>query len=240
MRKKLHKEQQIKASGKMEQFHQDQLSDSDLAFMAVTLEAPIVFQDMLGDKKAKLCDESIYGLHSMISDMQPDSALLSIALCARQLAFNHAHKGPALKILAMQAERIITDYAPLWLRHARGGKLSREETLLVLSTIPEDMEEMAELLDIARMGIGRSAPAHGTLCKLLKVQAESHGAIAEEFLSVLEQNIQVSRDHAPLQNNNILDLQISRITRGLGNAAKDYGVPVIIRTGNNVLAFPER
>lgn len=55
------------------------LSEKELAKLTNTLQIPMIVQGIL-DGQESFTPDMQYGLHEILSDYQPDSALLSIAL----------------------------------------------------------------------------------------------------------------------------------------------------------------
>src|SRR5688572_11541683 len=90
------------------------LNDKELATIANRLQVPLIISDILAGE-CELTDDVHYGLHSVISELQPDSALLSIALGALKIANAYHKASPGLAVLKLQCESIVDDYAAIWL-----------------------------------------------------------------------------------------------------------------------------
>jgi hypothetical protein len=160
------------------------LSKKELATVANRLQVPLIISDILAGE-GELTDDVHYGLHSVISDLQPDSALLSIALGGLKIANAYHQASPGLAVLKMQCESIIDDYAPLWLQNAEDGEVEENDALDVLSRVSEDLEGLGELLELATGFLQAKDPTASALSKILAIQAKSHAVIADELFGAL-------------------------------------------------------
>lgn len=161
------------------------LNQTDLATLINKLEVPVVIGAAL-DYKKKLQDDVHYALHDMLSDMQPDTALLSIALGVKTIAVRYSGSNSGTEILAMECDRIIHEYGPLWLENARRGHIDNAYLISILENIPEDLETLSEMIALHLTYAAFDSKAVAELCDILQVQADAHAIIAEEFLSVME------------------------------------------------------
>lgn len=190
------------------------LKAKELAIVANRLEAPMAVSDILSGRE-RMTKDVIAALHDVISDQQPDAALLCVAICARKIAGAHAKASPSLRVLEIESGRIIDDYAELWLRNAESGAAVDEfEALDAVSRVAEDLEEMAEMLEI-NMSYLREIDAKAyTLCNILSIQARSHALVAEAFMEAIDDAV-----YAP--------------------PASSGAAPVMAaRTADNVVRFP--
>ncbi len=163
------------------------MNDKDRAFVANKLQAPLVVSGIM-DGGESLSDETRYALHCLISDMQPDSALLAIALAASNIASVHYASSPGIRILKLQSECIINDYAALWLQNAQGQAVSENDALETLSYVAEDLENLSELLELGMGAIESKDETANQLLDILLIQARAHSMVAEAFLDALEMN----------------------------------------------------
>jgi hypothetical protein len=194
------------------------ITDKDLARLTNRLQVPLVVQDIL-DGKESLTGDIQYALHEILSNYQPDSALLCIALSAKRIAQRFMHLAPSMAVLRMDCERIIEDYARLWLDHARKRPVDDNLLMDTLSDIPEDLESLAELLDCAAMYLERKNAEAAGLCEILAIQARSQALIADSFIDLMERHT-----GAPLA------------TTGTGQDNQEPGKPA--EKGANVIPFP--
>lgn len=179
------------------------LTDKDLAKLTNSLQVPLVIQDIL-DGKEILTGDIQYGMHEVLSNYQPDSALLCIALSARRIAQRYLHLAPSMAVLRMDCERIIEDYAQLWLDHARQRPIEHNMLMDTLTDIPDDLESLAELLDSACLYlVNKNAEAAG-LCEILALQARSQAIVADTFVDLIEKETGAApaatlQDNTPLK-----------------------------------------
>lgn len=162
------------------------------------------------------CDLTQYGLHSELSNLQPDSALLAVAIGALDIVQGLSDLPfPTLKILGFECERILEEYAPLWLENARTEAVNPDSVLELLSTIPDDFGSLIELLHLVSELITETHDIEASLLDILKVQSSSHALIAEEYLDVLsttDENISdeplyIEAAHIP--NDNIIQFPLN-------------------------------
>ena len=170
------------------------VTKEDVARLHAYLVVPVAVADALASA-APLEGETQYGLHVALSEIDPDSALLAIALSSYRIAQDFTGKIPVASALKMEADKIIQDYAPDWLAHYHDHPVQGDDLYDLLSHVPEDLESLAELLESLQASIRDSLdPAH-TLWSVLAIQARAHMEIADYVLSELEnENIDAGQD----------------------------------------------
>ena len=188
------------------------LSENELAKLTNTLQVPLIVQDILDDN-GMLSPDVQYGLHEVLSNYQPDSALLCIALSARKIAARFQHNSPNMAVMKMECDRMIADYAELWIQNAESKMIDNNLVFDTLEQIPEDLEALGELLEV-NMSFLR--PAHeelASLCEILAVQARAQVLIADTFIDMMEQKAEEPVDTTPIAyNDNVVQFPGS-ITR---------------------------
>jgi hypothetical protein len=170
------------------------VTKEDVARLHAYLVVPVAVADALA-AAAPLEGETQYGLHVALSEIDPDSALLAIALSSYRIAQDFTGQIPVASALKMEADKIIQDYAPDWLAHYHDHPVQGDDLYDLLSHVPEDLESLADLLESLQASIRDSLdPAH-TLCSVLAIQARAHMEIADYVLSELEnENIDAGQD----------------------------------------------
>lgn len=161
------------------------LSEQELASVTNRLQVPLIIQDILDDEGI-LTDDIQCGLHEILSDDQPDSALLCIALSAQKIANRYKGTSAALKILSMESNRIIAEYASIWLKNAQEKSLDDNMVFETLVHIPEDLESIAELLEAGMISLQLENNQSAALCQILIIQARAQAMIAETYLESME------------------------------------------------------
>lgn len=161
------------------------VTKEDVARLHAYLVVPVAVSDALMSA-TPLDGETQYGLHVALSEIDPDSALLAIALSAYRIAQDFAKDVPVATALKMESDKIIQDYAPDWLAHYHSHPVQGDDLFNLLSHVPEDLESMADLLESLQASIrDEDHPAH-TLCSVLAIQARAHMEIADYVLTELE------------------------------------------------------
>lgn len=161
------------------------VNEKDIAKLATTLQVPLIAQDILDDAAA-LNDDVRYALHLVLSEYQPDTALLCIALSARKIAGRFQKKSSAMAVLKMECDRIIADYAEVWLDHVKNHPIDDNVLFDTLGQIPEDLEALAELLELNTALLEHEAPAIAGLAGILGTQARAHALIADTYIDEIE------------------------------------------------------
>lgn len=159
------------------------LTNKEVATLTNKLQVPAVVGDILNGNDT-LTDEVQYALHEVISDLQPDSALLAIAVSAAKIAKIYESASPGMRVLRGECLRIIDDYGALWLKNARNENMDGDSVLDILAHAPEDLEGLAELLELGMVFLKAKDTQAAALCEILYIQAGAHAMIADEFIAV--------------------------------------------------------
>lgn len=161
------------------------VTKEDVARLHAYLVVPVAVSEAL-ICGAPLEGETQYGLHVSLSEIDPDSALLAIALSAYRIAQDFTGQIPVASALKMEADKIIQDYAPDWLAHYHDHPVVGDDLYDLLCHVPEDLESLADLLESLQASIrDPQDPAH-TLCSVLAIQARAHMEIADYVINELE------------------------------------------------------
>ena len=163
---------------------QSALTDQQLATLHARFVVPIAVQMILNDTE-QLDDACEAALHECLSELSPDTGLLCLALCTQHVAA-FARQSPIAKMLGISAARIADDYGAALLAEAGGndGRLSDQDAITLLHQIPEDLEELATLMDAVLAQSDPHSP-EGLLCDILSVQAMVHAERAGHELAEL-------------------------------------------------------
>lgn len=159
------------------------LKPRDLASVATKLQVPIIVSDILNGTE-ELSDETEYALHEAISELQPDSALLCIAMSGAKLA-NTGGKATCMRVLEIECRKIIDEYAMLWLRNAEGGSVDEDQAFETLSGAQEDLEDLSGLLDNCLSIFEHKNPDAAIICNILSIQASAQAVIAEAYFEAI-------------------------------------------------------
>ncbi len=158
------------------------LERSDIDKLRNHLIVPLAVSDILYHD-LEVEPDMQYGLHMALSEIDSDSALLAIALCAVDLAERNMIYAPIASALQSEAQNIIEEYGPAWLYHHTRGPMPQDTYLDILQTVPEDLEALGDLMDALCADLGCVNDTTPLLCNLLSVQARAHMEITEFILS---------------------------------------------------------
>lgn len=163
---------------------QSSLTDQQLATLHARFVVPIAVQMILNDSE-QLDDECEYALHECLSELAPDTSLLCLALCGQQVAAA-AGNTAIVRMLGISCKRIADEYGAALLAEAGYGetRLSDQDALIMLHNVPEDLEELAALMDATLSESDPHSPA-GLLCDILSVQAMVQAERANHALAAL-------------------------------------------------------
>lgn len=159
------------------------LAEQDLAYMVSRLEVPLVIKEILEGKQA-LCDETHYALHETLSELQPDTALLAIVL-SMQAITKHSHS-PFSMSLNFEASRLIQDYGSLWISNAKNNSPSLDRIFDVIIHVAEDLESIAELLELHESSLKEQNQTITELCQILYIQARAQALVAQTFMDMVD------------------------------------------------------
>jgi hypothetical protein len=160
------------------------LSDINIAKLYASLELPIVAGELLQGGQMLDPDEE-YAFHEAMSDMQPDAALLCIALCSEQISMMLPKKIPEAEALLEEAGNIIATYGSLWLiRITEGSPVPEEFIIDALKNIPDDLGKIRDLMADLDIQIPHEEVASQFL-SIMQAQAEANIVIAETHLEAL-------------------------------------------------------
>jgi hypothetical protein len=183
------------------------LKPKDLASVATKLQVPLIVSDILnGDER--LDGDTEYSLHEAISEMQPDSALLCIALCGSKVANMAASS--SMRILEIECRKIIEEYALLWLKNAEGNDVDENTALEALSGAAEDLESLAGLLENCLPLLERKNPNAAAVCEILHVQAQAQALVAEAYFEALEEASAAPEIEMPAMSSNVIPFPVQR------------------------------
>lgn len=163
----------------------ERLSENHLDLLEQNLIVPLAVSDIL-THKLPVEPEMQYGIHLALSEIDPDSAVLAIALCALHIAQKFYNDVPIAAGLHKEARDIIGNYAPGWIYHHQHGPMKSEIYHSVLADVPEDLEALADLMDALAAEVGLDNSAIDTLIGVLSVQARAHMEIADYILLEME------------------------------------------------------
>jgi CheY-like chemotaxis protein len=169
-----------------------------LAALINKLQAPLVVSDILTGKETG--EESSYALTRMISDMQPDAAILAIALSMRKIVQPYLKASPSLQMTEIECTRLTEDYAHQWTTQPLNAETPYAEAFETLEQAAEDLEYLEELLDLNINYLNSKDIGGVALCRLLRTQTIAQRHICEAFCGKLESEID-REDDAVLASN---------------------------------------
>lgn len=167
------------------------LNERELANLHIALEAPLAVIDILDQENAEnscISEEDHMALSILFSEMNPLQALISIACCMQHITKKLSNfvdqKNAVCVTLSLQADFILNDYAPLWLK-TKNAKKSETEDCNWQPEIQEDFEALADILTVTQDSIPDNA--HNTLrfiASLCGLMAD-HATARAEMLSII-------------------------------------------------------
>jgi hypothetical protein len=160
----------------------NQLNHHDIDKLQQHLIVPLAVSDIL-NHNLEVEPEMQYSLHMALSEIDPDSALLAIALSACDLADQFKGSFPIAVALQKEANAIIEEYGPSWLHHYKAGPMPTDTFESILQTVPEDLEALADLMDALSADLDTNQSSTVCLINLLSIQARAHMEIAEFILA---------------------------------------------------------
>lgn len=201
-----------------------QFSDQQFDQMRQQLIVPLAVSDIL-THDIHVEPDMQYGLHMALSEVDPDSALLAIALCAHDLATKCAKRAPIAGALQTEAGNIMQEYGPIWLRNNLNAPISPSTYEEILDTVPEDLEALADLMDALQADLNDENDPCVILAKLLSIQARAHMEIADFVLAEIAYEKQsMDKKDAP--------------SFGYQSVEAERAQPTEQFAGDNIIVFP--
>ncbi|NCC21864.1 MAG: hypothetical protein EOM26_05300 [Alphaproteobacteria bacterium] len=161
------------------------LSDKDIAKLYTKLELPIVVGDALSEQHMLAPDEE-FAFHQALSDMQPDAALICMALASEQIFATVAPDMPEAVNLIMESDRVVASYGGLWLARIEYGEPVPEEFIIdALKSLPKDFAAMRDAMSDLELQMPAGMDVAAQFLAIMQIQAECHSLIAESYLEAL-------------------------------------------------------
>lgn len=161
------------------------LTDQQLARLFAHLGVPVAVQALL-ESGPDMTDDSRLALHDMISAQTPDQALIAIAVSGLLIDARLRDQGQrCAEILAMASEMMVQDYAPIFLEHLNKhphGTLFDRDDLEFLSTIPEDLENLSDLLAVVADVLPSDFQIYSHIALILSHQAQAQALVGETLV----------------------------------------------------------
>ena len=214
------------------------LTEKTRAIMTNRLQVPAVIDDLLSGQE-KLTEEMEFTLHDMITDMQPDTALLCISTCVQKITHSYILASAAMQVMHAESERIIEDYADLWVQNALDKDVDEIMALDALSTITEDLECLADLLALNVQFLKAKDETSAKLFEILRIQATSHQMIADEFFAAISLALGTGARGPVMSKIPQHEISHSAIMHAHQNGANTENGPALF-TEHNVIPFPDR
>lgn len=167
---------------------QKRLSSSDQFSLECYLRVPSLFRG--GWRNSMMPDAAFEDLLSkQFAGLEPDGALIAIALCVETLSLGYKQASPegncVLKHLQNQSTEILDRYGPVWLRNAEHLSLGvkRPGLIRLLDRVPERLSRLADLLALYKVTIEKQDRARARLCSILSEHAALQSSAAKAHLS---------------------------------------------------------
>lgn len=211
----------------------EQLNEKHIDTMEQQLIVPLAVSDILEHNLAVEPDMQ-YSLHMALSEIDPDSALLAIALCTRDLANKFYLEIPIAAALKKESQYIIDTYGPNWIRHHKNEPMPAENYARLLNDVPEDLEALADIMDalcsdIEDEGLSDNYNTAVAIAQLLSIQARAHMEIADYLLlEIQNENMVESGDGALIDTENKVGNMLNMTPPTAENKA----------INNNIILFP--
>jgi len=130
-------------------------------------------------------DDTRYALTALISDMQPDAAILAVALSVRSIIAPYLQASPSLKVTEVECMRLVEDYAQSWSVSPLNALTNPSQAMDILEDAIEDIEYLDDLLGLSMNFLHSKDACAAELCALLQAQIAAHKMLAEQYLYAL-------------------------------------------------------
>lgn len=203
----------------------ERLNDQQTALLMAKLTIPVAVSEVLLEQR-KLEEDEILAMHQILSEMEPDTAFLAMAVSIAELGhFQGIRKTPLMGTLTLQARQYVAEYAPLWLENAQSTTHTMDEHNVydLLCTLPEDLEALNEMIVIV---LSSSAIDEKTkqILRVFQIQSNAQKIIAETLLEEFDK-LSAMSDMLPSFD------EIEEVYSAKASSKAE---------GGNVVAFPTR
>jgi hypothetical protein len=186
----------------------ENFTDRQLVLLYTGLKVPVAVADLLATPERNLAEDEIYTLQTMISEMNAEKALVTLACCAQILAGHNALDAAARTPLRFQSDCILNDYA--------GHILTQEKEIEgQVVYMQEDFEALSELFSLSA-DVARSELAGlSTLCDVLADMSASYAEalepdLAEFYLHLCLEEIPQAEKRSTANQGNVIPFPHSR------------------------------
>ncbi len=155
-----------------------------MALLKNKLQMPLVVRDLLITGEAP-SEETTYGLHELMSNFQPEQAVLCAAFVMKEIANYETEMSDDLKFLHMECDRIIERYGARDDLAEDNPELWAETEGEMMPVISEDIEDFLELIFLCYMSFEVTNPKIAAILNIITNQLQSHMMIVDEVLSLL-------------------------------------------------------
>lgn len=150
--------------------------EQQLALLKNKLQLPLIARDyLLADETPNA--ESRYALHEMMSNLQPQDALLCAAFILKEISSFGEKQNPAEILLHRECDQIIACYA---------NKDDFNETNVTLHVFANDMERFAELIDLCQLSYDIMNEKASDLLEIISTQIHAHITIVDTVLDMMD------------------------------------------------------
>ena len=161
-------------------------SEKQIALLKNKLQMPLVIRDLLITNQKPSADAT-YALHEMMSNFQPEEAVLCAAFTMKEIAAHDAFTSTDLAFLNMECDRIIERYSARDDLAEDNPDLWLESQGEMMYCIAEDIDDFLELIFLCYMSFEVTSPEITALLDIITTQLQSHSMIVDEVISLQEE-----------------------------------------------------
>lgn len=173
-------------------------SEKQLALLKNNLQIPLIVRDLLVTGCAP-SPETTYGMHEMMGNYQPDSAILCTALVMSEIATQENIAASDLEFLHMECERLIERYSARDDLAKDNPELWEETQSDMMGEIAEDLEGFIDLISLCKLSFEITAPNVVQILDIMDVQLQCQLMIIDEVLECLsKQNQKAELTHSSI------------------------------------------
>lgn len=149
---------------------------------------PIIIRGALR-QNIPLGSEAEYTMHTLLSDFDPDMAILCTVNIVREVCAYEELKNNDFSFLGNLCNLLADKYRPICTLIETNPRLRENKIQNILPQMAEDLDDLIERLELSHIALETQDSAAAEILQILLVQMQSHLMVVEQLLKERNQSI---------------------------------------------------